>query len=101
MIVYDAQIGQFKRLWGAYGQAPNDASLGAYDPSAPPAAQFRNPVHCVRISSDNLVYVCDRVNNRIQVFTKAGQFIEEFFVRTATLGNGSTWDVSFSSDRRQ
>ena len=101
VIVYDSQTGQFKRLWGAYGNVPNDANPGPYDPAAAPAAQFRNPVHCVRISVDNLVYVCDRVNNRIQVFTKAGQFVREFFVRTATLGNGSTWDVSFSSDRRQ
>lgn len=101
IIVYDAQNGQFKRLWGAYGNVPDDTNPGPYDPAAPIAQQFRNPVHCVRISNDGLVYVCDRVNNRIQVFTKAGGFIKEFFVRPETRGNGSTWDLSFSTDFAQ
>jgi hypothetical protein len=101
VIVYDSDTGAFKRMWGAYGNPPTDVVLGAYDPAAPPATQFRNPVHCVRTSVDNLVYVCDRVNNRIQVFTKGGTFVKEFFVRTQTLGNGSVWDLNFSHDRRQ
>ncbi len=101
VIVYDSNSGAFKRMWGAYGNPPTDLALGAYDPAAPPAQQFRNPVHCARISVDNLVYVCDRVNDRIQVFTKAGKFVKEFFVRTQTLGNGSVWDLTFSNDRKQ
>lgn len=101
VIVFDSRTGAFKRLWGAYGQRPDDTPLGAYDPSAPRATQFRNPVHCVRIADDGLVYVCDRVNNRVQVFTKAGRYLREFFVRPATLGNGAVWDVSFSNDRNQ
>lgn len=101
VIVFDATTGQYKRLWGAYGNRPDDTVLPAYDPYAPPATQFRNPVHCVRISQDNLVYVCDRVNDRIQVFTKAGKFVSEFFLRPATLGNGAPWDVTFSSDPGQ
>jgi DNA-binding beta-propeller fold protein YncE len=101
VIVYDSDTGAFKRMWGAYGKPPTDVALGAYDPAAPPATQFRNPVHCARISVDNLVYVCDRVNDRIQVFTKSGTFVKEFFVRTQTLGNGSVWDLTFSQDRRQ
>jgi DNA-binding beta-propeller fold protein YncE len=99
--VYDASNGQFKRLWGAYGNPPNDANPGPYDPAAPIAQQFRNPVHCVRLSNDGFVYVCDRVNNRIQVFTKAGEFVKEFFVRPETRGNGSVWDLSFSTDSAQ
>lgn len=78
-----------------------NADPGPYDPSAPPAQQFRSPVHCVHISHDNLVYVCDRVNDRIQVFTKQGQFQKEFFLRRETLGNGSPWDLAFSSDKEQ
>lgn len=101
VIVYDSQSGQFKRMWGAYGNVPNDANPGPYTPNQAPAAQFRNPVHCVKLSVDNLVYVCDRVNNRIQVFTKSGSFVKEFFVSTATLGNGSVWDLDFSTDRLQ
>ena len=60
--VIDADIGKMKRYWGAYGNRPDDTSLGPYDPSAPPAQQFRNPVHCVERSNDGLVYVCDRGN---------------------------------------
>lgn len=101
VIVYDSHTGAFKRLWGAYGNRPDDTAPGPYDPLAPIATQFRNPVHCVRLSDDGFVYVCDRVNNRVQVFTKAGRFVREFFVRRETLGNGSVWDLTFSKDRRQ
>lgn len=101
VIVFDSDTGAFKRLWGAYGAQPNDAAPGPYDPTAPVATQFRNPVHCVRIADDGLVYVCDRVNNRVQVFTKAGKFVKEFFVRRETRGNGAVWDVAFSKDRNQ
>ena len=58
--VLDADTGKMKRFWGAYGNKPDDAELGPYDPKAPPAQQFRNPVHCVERSNDGLVYVCDR-----------------------------------------
>ena len=47
-------------MWGAYGKPPTDEKLPPYDPAAAPAQQFRNPVHCVRIARDGLVYVCDR-----------------------------------------
>src|SRR5215472_1539235 len=60
VIVFDSETGAFKRLWGAYGNPPNDADPGVYNPTAPTDQQFRNPVHCVHISSDGQVYVCDR-----------------------------------------
>lgn len=101
VIVFDSQTGRFKRMWGAYGMPPTDNVLPAYDPSQPPARQFRNPVHCVRISDDGWVYVCDRVNNRIQVFSKMGRYLREFFLAPNTLGNGSVWDLDFSKDRQQ
>ena len=101
VIVYDSDKGTFKRLWGAYGNPPNDADPGAYNPAAPPDQQFRNPVHCVHISRDGLVYVCDRVNNRLQVFTKQGKFVKEFLVRPQTLGIGSVWQFAFSMDEKQ
>jgi len=68
-----------KRFWGAYGNKPDDANLGPYDPDAPPAQQFRNPVHCVKRSNDGLVYVCDRQSDRLQVFTPEGKFVKEGF----------------------
>jgi len=101
LIVFDSETGAFKRFWGAYGKPPNDADPGAYDPAAPADQQFRNPVHCVHISNDGLVYVCDRTNNRIQIFTKQGKFLKEFFVRKETLGQGSAWDFAFSHDVEQ
>ncbi|HET9370497.1 MAG TPA: hypothetical protein VFO19_09630 [Vicinamibacterales bacterium] len=99
--VIDADTGAFKRYWGAYGNKPDDTNLGPYDPTAPPAQQFRNPVHCSDLSVDDLVYVCDRPNDRIQVFTKEGKFVKEKFIATKTLGDGSTWDVAFSRDPQQ
>src|SRR6185503_8799940 len=71
--VIDADTGKFKRYWGAYGNKPDDTDLGNYDPEAPPAPQFRTPVHCAELANDGLVYVCDRPNDRIQVFQKDGK----------------------------
>jgi DNA-binding beta-propeller fold protein YncE len=99
--VIDSKTGAFKRIWGAYGNKPDDTNLGRYNPSAPPAQQFRNPVHCADLSVDNMVYVCDRVNNRMQVFTKDGKFVKEVFVQKDSLADGSVWDVAFSKDPQQ
>ena len=101
VVVIDADTGAFKRYWGAYGNKPDDTNLGAYDPAAPPAQQFRTPVHCSDLSVDNLVYVCDRPNNRLQVFTREGKFVKEAFFFKKTLGDGAVWDVAFSRDPQQ
>lgn len=99
--VIDADSGKFKRYWGAYGNKPDDTNIGRYDPNAPPAQQFRTPVHCAELSSDGLVYVCDRPNDRIQVFKKDGTFVKEVFIAKRTLGDGSVWDIAFSKDPQQ
>jgi Two component regulator propeller len=101
VIVFDADTGAYKRMWGAYANAPSDADTGAYSPSAPLSQQFRNPVHCVHLSRDGLVYVCDRLDDRMQVFTKQGKFVKEFTVRPETLGMGSVWQFAFSNDEHQ
>ena len=101
VIVFDADTGQYKRHWGAYGKTPDDTDFGPYQPEAPPPAQFRNPVHCSEVSVDGLVYVCDRRNDRIQVFQKDGTFVKEAFVQRTTLASGSTWDIAFSRDPEQ
>jgi DNA-binding beta-propeller fold protein YncE len=101
VIVYDAETGKYKRHWGAYGNKPDDTNLGPYNPDAPPAQQFRNPVHCAELSTDGLVYVCDRSNDRIQVFKKDGTFVKEVFIAKRTLGDGSVWDIAFSKDPQQ
>ena len=99
--VLDADSGKMKRYWGAYGNKPDDANLGKYDPKAPPAQQFRNPVHCVERSHDGLLYVCDRANDRVQVFRPDGSFVKEAFFAKETLGSGSAWDIAFSKDAAQ
>jgi hypothetical protein len=55
----------------------------------------------VRISTDGLVYVCDRTNDRLQVFRKDGTFLREKVIAKDTFGSGSVWDVVFSTDPRQ
>ncbi|HVT98230.1 MAG TPA: hypothetical protein VHE33_12050 [Acidobacteriaceae bacterium] len=113
IMVFDSDTGKFKRGWGGYGmplsqvsnsveqiegEVPAAGQIPPYAASDPPDGQFRSPVHCVRLSNDGLVYVCDRHNDRIQVFTKAGKFVREFFLHPETLGNGSTWTMTFSHD---
>ncbi len=121
VIVFDAATGAYKRHWGAYGKRPDDEYFtragerlpspfsGAvqhenapsqYDPDGPPPPQFRI-VHVVRIANDGLVYVCDRTNDRIQVFRKDGTFVKETFIAKRTLGSGSVWDIGFSTDPAQ
>ena len=101
VIVFDADTGKYKRHWGAYGHKPDDKDLGNYQPGAPPAQQFRNPVHCAELSNDGLLYVCDRPNDRVQVFKTDGTFVKEYFIRKDTLGDGSVWDIAFSRDPQQ
>ena len=101
VVVLNADTGEFKRYWGAYGNKPDDTDLGPYDTNAPPAQQFRTPVHCSDLSIDNFVYVCDRPNNRLQVFTREGKFVKEEFFFKKTLGDGAVWDVAFSRDPQQ
>jgi DNA-binding beta-propeller fold protein YncE len=101
VVVIDADTGRFKRYWGAYGNKPDDTNLGRYNPDAPPAQQFRTPVHCAELSNDGYVYVCDRPNDRVQVFKADGKFVKEIFVAPKTLGDGSVWDIAFSKDPQQ
>ncbi|MGE0706137.1 MAG: hypothetical protein AB7P22_19625 [Vicinamibacterales bacterium] len=99
VIVFDATTGEYKRHWGAYGKPPSDEDLGPYDPAVTPP-QFSAIVHCVVISNDDLVYVCDRANHRVQVFQKDGTFVEEGFIGRTLLG-ASVWDIDFSKDAGQ
>jgi len=121
VIVFDAETGAYKRHWGAYGKRPDDSYFtnagerlpgpfnGAvqredkpsqYDPDGPAPPQFRI-VHAVRVANDGLVYVCDRTNDRLQVFHKDGSFVREAFLAKRTFGSGSVWDLAFSPDPQQ
>jgi DNA-binding beta-propeller fold protein YncE len=99
--VLDMATGRIKRFWGAYGNVPSDSNFGPYDPDKPLIPQFRNPVHCAEPSVDGLIYVCDRPNNRIQVFRRDGTFVKEVRVAPRTRGDGAVWDIAFSRDAQQ
>jgi DNA-binding beta-propeller fold protein YncE len=100
IIVFDATTLAYKRHWGGYGKPPNDDPQPPYDPSQPPQAQFRNPVHCIKIAGD-LVYVCDRSQNRIQVFRKDGTFVNEWFYEKNSRGDGAVFDLAIWPDPKQ
>ena len=100
IVVFDSETGAYKRHWGAYGQPANDAPMDAYDPTKTAGKHF-NGVSCVKLAGDGLVYVCDRKNDRIQVFQKDGTFVKEQSVSKSTLGEGSVWDLAFSQDPQQ
>ena len=100
VIVFDAATGAYKRHWGAYGKPPTDDKI-TYDPTKPMPQQFNNPVHCIRMSKDGLIYVCDRGNNRIQVFQKDGTFVKEIPVLKDTIPTGTTGSVMLWPDAAQ
>jgi DNA-binding beta-propeller fold protein YncE len=115
IIVFDSNTGVFKRQWGGSGEKATAAGAGPYDPNAPVSKQFRDPT-CVKIAKDGMVYVCDRMSNRIQVFQKNGTFVKEMIIEKETRGAmvtigqapglvlnsaGSVWDVAFSNDAAQ
>jgi DNA-binding beta-propeller fold protein YncE len=101
VVVFDSQTGAYKRHWGAYGEDPSDDKTPSYDPAKPPSKQFGNPVHCVRFDKDGLVYVCDRTNDRVQIFRKDGTFVSEHFYEKSTLATGSVYELVFSPDKEQ
>jgi hypothetical protein len=80
--VFDATSGAFKRQWAGHDR------------------DFAR-VSCVSLSKDGFVYVCDRTNDRLQVFRKDGTFVKEGLVSATTKGLGSVWDVAFSPDAAQ
>jgi DNA-binding beta-propeller fold protein YncE len=129
ILIVDADTGKYIGHFGAYGANPVDDSLSAamnwqddYARGTRKPATFRSPVHCVKIANDGKLYVCDRGNNRIQVFDgnnanlgkactnpdgavgKCG-FLAERFVseKTYTLPAmpGTAVSVNFSNDARQ
>ncbi len=93
ILVYDMNTGAFKRGWGGHGIPLSDIDndpTPPYDASGPPPdqKQFAPALHCAHVSSDGLVYVCERGSDRIQVFTKQGKFVTSFFVHPSTQSRG-------------
>ena len=106
VIVFNSETGKFKRMWGAFGSAPpatfapNAAAPQAQTtPDGPP--EFGLP-HAIKVSRDRVVYVADRINNRIQMFTREGKFLKQ--VRVTNEGSDVVpvpAGFAFSPDRDQ
>jgi hypothetical protein len=111
IIVFDAATGAYKRMWGAFGNEPQDgpppAPVAVVDPNEPGPPQF-STVHGVKVSKDGRVYVADRGGKRVQVFTTEGRYLAQVGVDRWCLaagqgcGNGETAaSVAFSADPEQ
>ena len=116
IIVFDADTGAFKRMWGAFGKEPASAApvpkvpeasrIPAKEQTGDGPAQFEPPVHAARVSNDGLVYVSDRGGKRVQVFTLEGKYITQKFIdrwcEAPHCGNGQTVaSTAFSHDPEQ
>ena len=100
VIVFDADTGAFRRMWGAYGNAPDDQAPKRFVGEGPGPTQF-NTVHGIKVSNDGLVYVNDRLNNRLQVFALDGTFKQETYIERKTQLLGTSFNTAFSADREQ
>jgi len=101
VVVFDADTGAFKRFWGAFGNVPEDADncprvFPDSVPDGPGPPQF-SIVHAIRVSNDDLVYVADRENRRVQVFTLAGDYIDQIIYRDAPFAR----NLALSPDAEQ
>ena len=100
VIVFDADTGKFKRMWGAFGNKPmDDDNCQLVTPSSfsdPGPPQF-SVVHAIRVAKDGTVYVADREYRRVQMFTKDGKFLKQL-VRT---GEPFARDLALSPDPAQ
>jgi hypothetical protein len=111
VMVYDADTGAFKRMWGAYGRKPVDPPLVML--AAPPSPtslvpggfadqlQHFKTVHDVDLSHDDLVYIADRGNKRVQVFTLDGTYVAQQFVGLDSPEYQQARSTAFSHDREQ
>jgi DNA-binding beta-propeller fold protein YncE len=126
VLIVDADTGKYIGHFGAYGNSPVDDRAAAaagpwiagYSKGNKKPAFFRNPVHCVKIANDGKIYVCDRGNDRVQVFDKndpalgkpcsnpAGEagkcgFVAEQLISEHTNIIGTAVSMNFSSDKAQ
>ena len=100
VIVLDADTGKFKRMWGAYGNTPDDNGAEQARGRRSRTAAVQYSFTACRYPTTGLVYVADRMNNRMQVFTIDGKFQREIFVERKTKLLGTSFSVAFSPDAR-
>ena len=104
VIVFDADTGAFKRMWGAFGNVPEDPKPGeiltSQDDEGDGPQQF-NGVHSVRVSKDGLVYVSDRDNQRVQVFGLDGTYMKQVFISRGTMAPSTAAGVVLGRPRNE
>jgi len=113
VMVYDADTGMFKRMWGAYGNKPLDLDQRPVAPESKPNElcpmvcgiwsvfqQFSVP-HDIKFSNDGLAYIADRGNKRVQVFTPEGKFVAEQYIGIDSKYPLQARSVAFSPDAAQ
>jgi hypothetical protein len=87
VIIFDADTGAFKRMWGAFGKPPGgEDSCAIVSPKAfpdPEGPAHFNVAHAIRVANDGMVYLADRENRRVQMFTNDGKFTKQL-IRTGT-----------------
>jgi len=112
IIEFGADDLAFEHLWGAYGAEPGGGTRdGEFDQSQasstgdggpnPESTSFGDIVHCVTRGPDDTIYVCDRRNNRLQIFRETDdgvEFVEDVVIALETGGTRTASDVAFSPD---
>lgn len=103
----------FTGFEGAYAADPSGGTReGSFDQSQatstgdgganPTSTSFGDIVHCVTGTNDGLIFVCDRRNNRAQVFkrTVGGdlEFVRDIVIAPETGGTRTVSDIDFSPD---
>jgi len=101
VIVFDADTGAFKRTWGAFGKPPGGTDNCAIVRVAefPPGDGLPdfNIAHSIRVSNDGTVYLADRENRRVQMFTSDGQYVKQL----RQVGDPFAANLAFSPDQEQ
>ncbi len=97
--VFDADTGAFKRMWGAFGNKPMDddsCAVVTHKDFTSPGPQNFSIVHAIRVAKDGTVYVADRENRRVQMFTKDGKFVKQLLKGDEIFAR----DLAFSPDQQ-
>ena len=101
VIVFDSDTGAFKRTWGAFGNPPGGVDNCAVTapksfPDFDGPADY-NVVHAIRVANDGMVYVADRENRRLQMFTPEGKFVKQLYMTNVSFAR----DLALSPDQEQ
>ncbi len=101
VIVFDADTGEYKRMWGAFANQPLDPSETSDEPDGRGGPPQFGIVHGIEVSGDGLVYVADRGNSRVQVFDADGTYRTQGFVNRGDESSSTVAGLAFSPDAEQ